>query len=220
MSLWSFVAGSSGFSQLILLVLTGLSLVTWAVVFERARHFRRAARAGDAFDRAAAGQADLDGLARLAAHHADAPAARLLAEAAARLGALFPGGLAALAPEHWERQLAAGGAAESALHERWLGFLATVSSASPFIGLLGTVWGVMVAFLRIGRSSGQAMLEVVGPGIAEALIATVAGLATAIPATVAYNVYRAAATRERQRLESLGTQVELLARARRREDGR
>lgn len=220
MSLWSFIAGSSLFSQLILLTLVGLSLVTWAIVIERARHFRQCARAGGAFERVAAGQADLAGLTALAGHHVDAPAARLLSEAAGRLARLFPGGLAALAPEHWERQLAACGLEETSRHERYLGFLATVGSASPFIGLLGTVWGVMVAFLRIGRSSGQAMLEVVGPGIAEALIATVAGLATAIPATIAYNVYRAWATRERQRLESLGTQVELLARVAGREGER
>jgi len=215
MSLWSFVAGSSLVSQAILVSLALLSLLTWAIIFERARHFRRAGRAAAAFERAAAGQPELDGLARLAEHHADAPAARLLAAAAARLAAAAPPGAGASAApaERWERQLTALGQLEMERHERWLGWLATVSSASPFVGLLGTVWGVMVAFLRIGQVAGQAMLEVVGPGIAEALVATVAGLATAIPATVAYNVYRAAAARERLRIESLGTQVVLLARS-------
>src|SRR5436309_6214101 len=67
-----------------------------------------------------------------------------------------------------------------------VGFLATTGSVSPFIGLLGTVWGVMSAFLNIG-AQGSASLVVVAPGIAEALIATVAGLAAAIPAVVGYN---------------------------------
>jgi biopolymer transport protein TolQ len=215
MTLWSFIAGSGWFSRLILALLVVLSLVTWAVILERARHFRRAARSGGAFERAAAGQAGLEGLVRLAAHHADASAARLIGGAAEGLARLLPPGTSLItAPAlHWERQLAASGSLELARHERYLGWLATVSSASPFIGLLGTVWGVMVAFLRIGSSSGQAMLEVVGPGIAEALIATVAGLATAIPATVAYNFFSAAAGRERQRMESAGTQVELLVRS-------
>jgi biopolymer transport protein ExbD len=114
----------------------------------------------------------------------------------------------------WERQLQSRGLAELEQAERGLGFLATVSSASPFIGLLGTVWGVMVAFLRIGSQSGQAMLEVVGPGIAEALIATVAGLATAIPATIAYNYFSAVSGQLRRRLEELAGQVEGLSRSR------
>jgi len=67
--------------------------------------------------------------------------------------------------------------------EKHVGFLATVGSVSPFIGLMGTVWGVMSAFMNIGVQ-GSASLIVVAPGIAEALIATVAGLAAAIPAVV------------------------------------
>ncbi|MEP7028786.1 MAG: MotA/TolQ/ExbB proton channel family protein, partial [Candidatus Eisenbacteria bacterium] len=70
--------------------------------------------------------------------------------------------------------------------ERHVGFLATVGSVSPFIGLMGTVWGVMSSFLNIGVQ-GSASLIVVAPGIAEALIATVAGLAAAIPAVVGFN---------------------------------
>lgn len=70
--------------------------------------------------------------------------------------------------------------------ERGLPFLATTGSVTPFFGLLGTVWGVMDAFLNIGlRGTGN--LDVVAPGIAEALITTVAGLAVAIPAVIAYN---------------------------------
>lgn len=70
--------------------------------------------------------------------------------------------------------------------ERNLPFLATTASVSPFFGLFGTVWGVMTAFIAIG-ASGSADLSVVAPGIAEALITTIAGLGAAIPAVVAYN---------------------------------
>jgi biopolymer transport protein TolQ len=75
---------------------------------------------------------------------------------------------------------------EVASLERHVGFLATTGNVSPFIGLMGTVWGVMAAFVNIG-AQGSASLVVVAPGIAEALIATIAGLAAAIPAVIGYN---------------------------------
>lgn len=72
--------------------------------------------------------------------------------------------------------------------ERSLAFLATTGSATPFIGLFGTVWGILVSFQEIG-ARGSASLAVVAPGISEALVATAAGLAVAIPAVVLYNFY-------------------------------
>ena len=72
--------------------------------------------------------------------------------------------------------------------ERYLPFLATTASATPFIGLFGTVWGVMTAFHGIGQQ-GSASLAVVAPGISEALIATAFGLGAAIPAVIAYNYF-------------------------------
>ncbi|MBF0530877.1 MAG: MotA/TolQ/ExbB proton channel family protein [Deltaproteobacteria bacterium] len=72
--------------------------------------------------------------------------------------------------------------------ERALPFLATTGNATPFIGLFGTVWGIMASFRGIGLR-GSANLAVVAPGISEALIATAAGLAAAIPAVIAYNYY-------------------------------
>ena len=72
--------------------------------------------------------------------------------------------------------------------EKWMPWLATTGSVSPFIGLFGTVWGVMDAFAGLGET-GAASLRAVAPGIAEALITTAAGLFTAIPAVIAYNHY-------------------------------
>ncbi len=77
---------------------------------------------------------------------------------------------------------------ESVKLERYLSFLATTGSTTPFIGLFGTVWGIMDAFRGIG-AAGSASLAVVAPGIAEALVATAIALATAIPAVIAYNYY-------------------------------
>lgn len=80
------------------------------------------------------------------------------------------------------------GALEAARLERYLHFLATTGSTTPFIGLFGTVWGIMNAFTGIG-AAGSASLAVVAPGIAEALVTTAMGLAAAIPAVIAYNYY-------------------------------
>ena len=86
------------------------------------------------------------------------------------------------------------GALESAKLEKYLNFLATTGSTTPFIGLFGTVWGIMTSFMSIG-SAGAASLAIVAPGIAESLIATAAGLVAAIPAVIAYNYYLSMARR-------------------------
>ncbi|MDZ4164854.1 MAG: MotA/TolQ/ExbB proton channel family protein, partial [Smithellaceae bacterium] len=87
-----------------------------------------------------------------------------------------------------ERAMNRASDAETSKLESTLGFLATTGSACPFIGLFGTVWGIMNTFQSIG-ARGSATLAVVAPGISEALIATAAGLAAAIPAVIFYNYY-------------------------------
>jgi biopolymer transport protein TolQ len=89
-----------------------------------------------------------------------------------------------------ERSLRRAIGVEQAVLNRGTSFLATTASASPFIGLFGTVWGIMVAFGEIG-ASGNTSLTTVAPGIAEALINTAAGLAAAIPALVGFNYFGA-----------------------------
>ena len=87
-----------------------------------------------------------------------------------------------------DRALMRASAVEVTKLEHWVPFLATTASAAPFIGLFGTVWGIMIAFLRIGQT-GSTNLATVAPGIAEALITTAAGLFAAIPAVMAYNYF-------------------------------
>ena len=84
--------------------------------------------------------------------------------------------------------------------ERYLGFLATVGSTAPFVGLFGTVWGIMNSFTSIAAQE-SASLSVVAPGIAEALFATAVGLVAAIPAVIAYNKFAADMERFANRLE-------------------
>ncbi len=90
--------------------------------------------------------------------------------------------------ENLKRVLAKAAGGESAQLGKSLSFLATTGSATPFIGLFGTVWGIMASFKEIGIR-GSASLAVVAPGISEALVATAAGLAVAIPAVIFYNYY-------------------------------
>jgi biopolymer transport protein TolQ len=106
---------------------------------------------------------------------------------------------------------------EISLLERALIFLATTGNTTPFIGLFGTVWGIMDAFHGIGMT-GSANLGAVAPGIAEALITTAAGLAVAIPGVIAYNYFlnriKGTATRmDLFALEFLGTAERLIFRA-------
>ena len=102
---------------------------------------------------------------------------------------------------------------ESARAERGVGVLATIGSAAPFIGLFGTVWGIMNAFRGIAASN-NTNLAVVAPGIAEALFATALGLLAAIPATIFYNVITGGLDRYVTRVETICD--ELVARASRR----
>jgi biopolymer transport protein TolQ len=180
----ALVASSGLFAKFILLLLLGISVYTWAIIVERLRLYVRVQREDREFlaaFRAARGE--------------DPPAARHPASVLGRLARVGeralaePAGAGATPTSRYERaqramERAAGD--ELARLEHHVGFLATAGSVSPFIGLMGTVWGVMSAFLSIG-AQGSASLVVVAPGIAEALITTVAGLAAAIPAVVGYN---------------------------------
>ncbi len=85
--------------------------------------------------------------------------------------------------------------------EKYLGFLATTGNTAPFVGLFGTVWGIMEAFRDIGLK-GSANLATVAPGIAEALIATAAGIAVAIPAVIAFNMFNTKISKFRAEMEA------------------
>ena len=187
-SIWSLVLHAGLFAKGILLLLFGISIWCWAVMGNRLRLYSRVEKADRRF---------LESFRKLA------PGAdcRLLCDQhpESLLAKVAMAGQRVLDQNKPDSAVAAGARLDLARHamersatdevttlERHVGFLATTGSVSPFIGLLGTVWGVMSAFLNIG-AQGSASLVVVAPGIAEALIATVAGLGAAIPAVVGYN---------------------------------
>jgi biopolymer transport protein TolQ len=183
------LVGSSGpFAKVILLVLLVMSVYSWAVIWDRMRLFGRVERADRAFLAAFRKLGPQSDARLIYQQHPDSLLA-WVAQAGQRALERHPveaGAAIAARQDFAQRAMDRAANDQAARLERHVGFLATTGSVSPFIGLMGTVWGVMSAFLNIG-AQGSASLVVVAPGIAEALIATVAGLAAAIPAVVGYN---------------------------------
>jgi biopolymer transport protein TolQ len=189
LNVWSLVLEAGPMSKFVLLVLAAFSVASWAIMAERHRRFRRAEEQSRAFlKRFHEGGG-------LAAVHDEtkelkwSPLADIY-RAGFREISLNPttdgGGIQGESLEAVARVLRKNASVQIAELERSLGFLATTASATPFIGLFGTVWGIMNAFRGIGVS-GTASLAAYAPGIAEALVATAAGLVAAIPAVIGYN---------------------------------
>lgn len=184
----SLVMQSGLFNKLLLGLLLVLSVATWAILVDRWRKIGAIRAADGRFRASFRSTTGLGEVRLLATQHPESLLGRLATEGLAHL---WPRGEQPdLSPESIElasRAMERLRSDELDHVEKNVNFLATVGSVAPFIGLMGTVWGVMSAFLNIGVQ-GSASLVVVAPGIAEALIATVAGLAAAIPAVVGYNL--------------------------------
>jgi biopolymer transport protein TolQ len=194
------LAGLGTVVQLIvLLALLLASVICWGIVVQKARLLRKVRRDNANFLLVFHSGNDLAFLAAAARRFAFSPLARLFRVIHQQIESVpgngrrlaKEGGLPTatmMTPEHLRHTLRLRQAEEIAHLEQGLSFLATTTSIAPFVGLFGTVWGIMQSFHEIGRG-GSASLAVVGPGISEALVATAAGLAAAIPAAVAYNYY-------------------------------
>ncbi|MDO9287253.1 MAG: protein TolQ [Thermodesulfovibrionales bacterium] len=163
----------------VLLILMFFSIVSWAIIFYKYRYLSKASKETDMFLRTYNAGRDIKGLLSVAKTLNLSPFANI-----------FKYTFTEEVRDRAEikRLLRRYEALESAKLEKYLSFLATTGSTTPFIGLFGTVWGIMNAFRGIG-AAGSASLAVVAPGIAEALITTATGLAAAIPAVIAYNYY-------------------------------
>jgi len=163
----------------VLLILLFFSVVSWAIIFYKYRYISRANKETEMFLRSYRAGRDLKGLALMARPLNLSPLANIFKSTSTEN---------IIEKAEIKRSLRRFSALESAKLEKYLSFLATTGSTTPFIGLFGTVWGIMNAFRGIG-TAGSASLAVVAPGIAEALITTAAGLVAAIPAVIAYNYY-------------------------------
>lgn len=188
------VTRSTPINQAVLVILVLFSVASWAVILIKYLSFRTAARQSESFLAAfrKGGFTEAQG----ACEHAKAsPLVGIFQAGYAEMSAQFRLTGSAAAPgarpqlkslEAVDRALLRAAASEISRLERRLTFLATTASVTPFVGLFGTVVGIMIAFQRIG-TTGSTNLAVVGPGISEALVATAMGLFAAIPAVLAYN---------------------------------
>lgn len=205
-SVWTLFVEADLIVKAVIVLLVVASFWSWAIIFDKVVRMRRLYAQTSEFEDSFWSGGVLDDLYDRIGTHPEHP-----------MAAVF-----AAAMREWRRSAAkglGGGGAQESLHqriervmqvtmgremdrlERYMMFLASVGSTAPFVGLFGTVWGIMNSFQAIGLSKNTS-LAVVAPGIAEALFATALGLVAAIPAVIAYNKFTNDLSRYANRLES------------------
>jgi len=215
LSPWRLFLEADIIVKAVIIVLVVASLWSWAIIFDKVMRVRRVMAQAEQFERDFWSGGSLEKFYDDVSEQPEHP-----------MSMLFAGAM-----EEWKRFSSRGTEATTArlesLHrriahsmevtlnreldhlEKYLGFLATVGSTAPFVGLFGTVWGIMNSFQSIAASNDTSLVAV-APGIAEALFATALGLVAAIPAVVAYNKLSGDLSRYTVRLESFGTEFRAL----------
>jgi biopolymer transport protein TolQ len=191
LSVYHLIGGASLLVQLVMVLLLAASIASWTMIVSKWKIIKNARDAADKFEDRFWSGADL---------------AKLYDQVRSRedlsgMEHIFVSGFREYVRLHRQNRLSTMSIADTAQRsmkvalsrevdslEHYMSFLATVGSTSPYLGLFGTVWGIMNSFLGLGNVH-QATLSAVAPGIAEALIATAMGLFAAIPAVIAYNHY-------------------------------
>jgi biopolymer transport protein TolQ len=205
MSVLGLVSNASLLVQLVMAGLLLASLFSWYYIFLKVFILRRASRLADEFEKEFWSGGDLNELFQRAVNSRDAAGSlERIFEAGFREFAKLrpqPGLDVAVVMDGTRRAMRATYQREMDRLESYLAFLASVGSVSPYVGLFGTVWGIMNSFRGLANVA-QATLGHVAPGIAEALIATAMGLFAAIPAVVAYNRFAGDVNRLATRFES------------------
>lgn len=213
MSMWSLVSNASVVVQLVMLALVLASLTSWIMIFQRSAMLRAGRRALDGFEERFWSGIDLGKLYRESSSQPDPDCgveqvfragfkefSRLNQQQGVDPDAVMDG---------VNRAMRVAVSREEEKLESGLPFLATVGSTSPYVGLFGTVWGIMNSFLGLAQVQ-QATLATVAPGIAEALIATAIGLFAAIPAVIAYNRFSAGSERLLARYETFADEFQAI----------
>ena len=203
-SAWGMFMGADIIVQLVMIILLAASVWCWAIIFDKLLRMRRVTRQADSFEDAFWSGKSLEDLYDRVVKNPDHPMAMVFVTAM----------------REWQRSVAPSGKLAKTMGlqdriykvmritvsremeglENYLGFLATVGATAPFVGLFGTVWGIMNSFQSIALSHNTS-LAVVAPGIAEALFATAMGLIAAIPAVIGYNKITADMGRYANRLD-------------------
>jgi biopolymer transport protein TolQ len=206
-------------SKVVLLTLFFFSVISWAIILYKLRAFRHSEREEQRFLHAYARAQGKEDMRRLAKRQTASPSAAVLlgvldrvAPESDKLSGDYVGGSPTfdssidplVADRHYlDRVVAHIMQDQMSKQEAYLPFLATTGNITPFVGLLGTVLGIIDAFREIGKQ-GTASIAAVAPGVAEALVATAAGLFAAIPAVIAYNYFLARIRKAAFRTEAFG----------------
>jgi biopolymer transport protein TolQ len=198
--LWEMVSRSTPLTDAILVILLIFSVYSWTIIFAKMSSFGAARKSDESFLRAFRKAKGLDAVMAVSEQFRPSPLVGVFDQGYEEVSRQVKvrGGLSNR--EAISRSLQIGTSDQLSRLERNLSWLATTASVSPFIGLLGTVIGIIRAFQNLG-SAGSTSLRAVGPGISEALIATAVGLFAAIPAAMAYNHFG-------NQLKEMGTRMD------------
>jgi biopolymer transport protein TolQ len=202
---WQLLTNTGPVARLVLLMLLGFSILSWAIILRKLRLFRTARNESLEFLKVFRQSNKLSEIRAFCRSLKESPLPEVFQSGYREIEsqasvAENPGKPRIRSLEAVRRALQIGASSELTRLEQWLVWLATTGAVAPFVGLFGTVWGIIDAFHGLA-TSGTATLHSVAPGIAEALITTAAGLFAAIPAVIAYNVLL-------QRIKEFGTQID------------
>jgi biopolymer transport protein TolQ len=200
LTLWDIIQNLRPVPLAIIVILILFSLFSWTIIFSKGSVFSRARKANRMFLRAFRKANNLQGVAVASEQFTSAPLVAVFDFGYGEIERQIKQRGALVNKPSIERSLQLGISEEVTKLELNMNWLATVASVSPFIGLFGTVLGIIDAFQGLG-TAGSASLRAVAPGISEALITTAFGLGAAIPAAIFYNVFGA-------RIKEMGTRME------------
>ena len=202
---WQLLSSTGFVARIVLLILLTFSVLSWAIILQKYRNFKAAGRESREFLQAFRQSKKLSEIRAFCRTLKISPLPEVFQSGYREIESQAvmtenPGKPRIRSLEAVRRALQIGASTELGRLEKWLTWLATTGNVTPFIGLFGTVWGIIDAFHGMG-TAGTASLRSVAPGISEALITTAAGLFAAIPAVIAYNLYL-------QRVREFGTQMD------------
>ncbi len=200
LSLWDIIQNLRPVPLAVVAILILFSLFSWTIAFAKSSVFSRARRDNRNFLRAFRKAQSLQSVAVASEQFGSAPLVAVFDFGYGEIERQIKQRGALVNKAAIERSLQLGISEEVTKLEMNMSWLATVASVSPFIGLFGTVWGIIDAFEGLG-TAGSASLRAVAPGISEALVTTAIGLAAAIPAAIFYNIFGT-------RIKEIGTRME------------
>ncbi len=212
---WEMITHATIMTQIVLAILVILSLISWAIMLLKWREFRRVLDAGHTFMRDFERSSSLDDASAMTRRSPPSPFTRIFTRAVNFFAEMKPGALRSTEAhdklsgsqvEALRLVLDAETTDERDRMGHFIPWLATIGSVSPLLGLLGTVLGVIDAFIGIA-TKGSGNISAVAPGVAEALIATAFALAVAIPAVFGYNIFASKLNRLESELEGFGTEI-------------